>query len=104
MSDTKAILKIEDLTVSIQEKKIIDKLNIEVLPGQVHAIMGKNGSGKSTLGKVYLDIPIIILIVVIFILKINLSMKKNLMKLPGKEFFLGFNIRLKFLGLQILRF
>ena len=46
MSDTKAILKIEDLTVSIQEKKIIDKLNIEVLPGQVHAIMGKNGSGK----------------------------------------------------------
>ena len=31
MSDSKAILKIEDLTVSIQEKKIIDKLNIEVL-------------------------------------------------------------------------
>ena len=52
MSDIKAILKIEDLTVSIQEKKIIDKFNIEVLPGQVHAIMGKNGSGKSTLGKV----------------------------------------------------
>lgn len=52
MSDTKAILKIEDLTVSIQEKKILDKLNIQVLPGQVHAIMGKNGSGKSTLGKV----------------------------------------------------
>ena len=46
MSDTKAILKIEDLTVSIQEKKILDKLNIQVLPGQVHAIMGKNGSGK----------------------------------------------------------
>jgi ABC-type transporter Mla maintaining outer membrane lipid asymmetry ATPase subunit MlaF len=41
MSDTKAILKIEDLTVSIQEKKILDKLNIQVLPGQVHAIMGK---------------------------------------------------------------
>ena len=52
MSDTKAILKIEDLTVSIQEKKIIDKLNIEVLPGQVHAIMGKNGSGKSTLSNI----------------------------------------------------
>ena len=52
MSDSKAILKIENLTVSIQENKIIDNLNIEVLPGQVHAIMGKNGSGKSTLGKV----------------------------------------------------
>ena len=44
MTETKAILKIEDLTVSIQEKKIIDKLNIEVLQGEVHAIMGKNGS------------------------------------------------------------
>lgn len=42
-------LKIKDLYVSIEGKPIIKGLNLEVNPGEVHAIMGPNGSGKSTM-------------------------------------------------------
>ncbi|HOW25872.1 MAG TPA: Fe-S cluster assembly ATPase SufC [Bacteroidales bacterium] len=43
------MLIIKDLNVSIQDKKIISGLNLEVKAGEVHAIMGPNGTGKSTL-------------------------------------------------------
>ena len=46
------MLKIENLHVSIEDKSIINGLNLEVNPGEVHAIMGPNGSGKSTLSAV----------------------------------------------------
>ncbi|SFU58575.1 Fe-S cluster assembly ATP-binding protein [Pustulibacterium marinum] len=46
------MLKIENLHASIEEKEILKGLNIEVKPGEVHAIMGPNGAGKSTLSSV----------------------------------------------------
>ena len=46
------MLKIENLHVSIEDKSILNGLNLEVNPGEVHAIMGPNGSGKSTLSAV----------------------------------------------------
>ena len=46
------MLKIENLHVSIEDKLILNGLNLEVNPGEVHAIMGPNGSGKSTLSAV----------------------------------------------------
>jgi Fe-S cluster assembly ATP-binding protein len=45
-------LKITDLHVSIEGKKILNGINLTVHPGEVHAIMGPNGSGKSTLANV----------------------------------------------------
>lgn len=46
------MLKIHDLTVSIEDKKILNGLSLEVKPGEIHAIMGPNGTGKSTLANV----------------------------------------------------
>ena len=45
-------LKIENLTVAIEEKVILKDFNLEVKSGEIHAIMGPNGTGKSTLSKV----------------------------------------------------
>ena len=46
------MLKLKELKASIGEKSIIKGLNLEINPGEVHAIMGPNGSGKSTLANV----------------------------------------------------
>jgi len=46
------MLKIQDLQVSIEDKQILSGINLEVKPGEIHAIMGPNGSGKSTLANV----------------------------------------------------
>ncbi|QZN94204.1 Fe-S cluster assembly ATPase SufC [Symbiopectobacterium purcellii] len=43
------MLSIKNLHVSVEGKAILNGLNLEVKPGEVHAIMGPNGSGKSTL-------------------------------------------------------
>lgn len=47
-------IKFVDLSVSVKEKQILDKLNLEIKPGSIHVIMGPNGVGKSTLSKVIL--------------------------------------------------
>ncbi|MDP9012583.1 MAG: Fe-S cluster assembly ATPase SufC [Pseudomonadota bacterium] len=46
------MLKISDLSARVAGKDILKGLNLEVNPGEVHAIMGPNGSGKSTLAQV----------------------------------------------------
>jgi len=46
------MLQIKDLKAKIDNKEILKGLNLEIKPGEVHAIMGPNGSGKSTLSNV----------------------------------------------------
>ena len=46
------MLSIKNLYVSVEGQEILKGINLEVKPGEIHAIMGPNGSGKSTLANV----------------------------------------------------
>tara|TARA_Y100000590_G_C15406768_1_gene896018 strand:- start:21 stop:752 length:732 start_codon:yes stop_codon:yes gene_type:complete len=46
------MLKIENLSAKIEDKAILNGLNLNIKAGEIHAIMGPNGSGKSTLANV----------------------------------------------------
>lgn len=51
------MLTLQNLTVSIADKKILSEINFEFENGKVYALMGQNGSGKSTLARSIMGDP-----------------------------------------------
>jgi len=52
-----AVLEVENLSVAVDGKQIVNGLSLTVPAGEVHAIMGPNGSGKSTLANALMGHP-----------------------------------------------
>lgn len=52
-----SLLKIENLTTTVDDKVILNRLNLEMGKGEVHIIMGPNGAGKSTLANTVMGHP-----------------------------------------------
>tara|TARA_B100000214_G_scaffold365236_1_gene332781 strand:- start:25 stop:798 length:774 start_codon:yes stop_codon:yes gene_type:complete len=57
MNETKPLLEINNLFASTDNLPILKGVNLEIRPGEIHAIMGRNGCGKSTLSKVIAGHP-----------------------------------------------
>lgn len=52
-----ALLQVENLSVSVEDKDILKGLNLTVNKGETHVLMGPNGAGKSTLGNALMGNP-----------------------------------------------
>lgn len=51
------LLKIENLTVQVEEKEILHNIHLDIRKGETHVLMGPNGAGKSTLGYILMGNP-----------------------------------------------
>jgi len=51
------MLTIKDLHAKVEDHQILNGVNLEVKPGELHAIMGPNGAGKSTIGNILAGKP-----------------------------------------------
>ena len=44
------LLQVKDMTIGVENKHILNDINLNIGKGETHVLMGPNGAGKSTLG------------------------------------------------------
>lgn len=104
MAVAKNVLHIKNLSVLVEEKKILDNFSLSIKTGQTHALMGPNGSGKSTLAYTLMGHPLYVVTTGTVIC----ARKKLLSLSPDKRaqsgLFLAFQQPLELPGVEIFTF
>ncbi|MBW6490748.1 MAG: Fe-S cluster assembly ATPase SufC [Lentimicrobium sp.] len=98
------MLSIKNLRVSISGKEILRGINLEVKPGEVHAIMGPNGTGKSTLASVISGRDIYDITEGEIIFKGKNLLEMSIEDRASEGIFLGFQYPVEIPGVSITNF
>lgn len=53
-----SLLDVQNISVSVDDKKVLDNLSLKIGAGETHVLMGPNGAGKSTLGNILMGNPV----------------------------------------------
>lgn len=57
--DTKYVLRMDNISKEYYGTQVLKNINLSVVPGEIHALMGENGAGKSTLMNILFGMPVI---------------------------------------------
>lgn len=80
------LLEIKDLHVNVEDKEILDGVDLSIGSDETHVLMGPNGTGKSTLGYAITGHPVIQLPPAVFFLMEKILQNCQWMNVQRREF------------------
>ena len=98
------MLEIKQLQATVAGKTILKGLNLQINPGEIHAIMGPNGAGKSTLAKILAGDPSYEITAGDLIFEGKSLLELNAHERAHLGIFLGFQYPVEITGISNLQF